>query len=102
LNEWVRSHCRDFTRPQRPSFVAFTMRACSLLTLRSCSDQRSRSQRDAMSKDAHPDFSTFICDFLLGWFCVLFRDELPAGSGLAFATEHGDSYPPDYRAAFAF
>jgi hypothetical protein len=48
-------------------------------------DQLSRSQRDAEPEDAHMDFSTFICDFLLWWFCLLFRDELPAGSLPAFA-----------------
>ena len=33
-NEWVSSHCKACTLPQRPSCVAFTIRACSLLTSR--------------------------------------------------------------------
>jgi len=35
VNEWVSSHCKDLTLPQRPSRVALTIRACSLLTFRS-------------------------------------------------------------------
>lgn len=41
-NEWVSSHCKAFTLLQRPSCVAFTMRACSLLTSRW---QRAQSMR---------------------------------------------------------
>jgi len=61
LNEWVSSRCKAFTLFQRPSRVAFTIRACSLLTWRSCWGQQIWSQCFASSEDAHIDVSTFIC-----------------------------------------
>src|SRR5258708_11638875 len=87
LNEWVRSRCRIFTLPQRPSRVAFTIRACSRLTWRSCRDHLSWSHAMAASEGAHGDCSPFICDSLLRQFCPLSRNALPAGSLPACAVE---------------
>src|SRR5580658_3617010 len=64
-NEQVSSRCKAFTLPQRPSCVALTIRACSLLTLRSCLGQSICSQAVALPEDAHADCSVFICIFLL-------------------------------------
>src|SRR2546426_6168951 len=83
--EWVSSRCKAFTLPQRPSRVALTMRACSLLTWRSHCGQSSCSQCGALPEDAHMDDSMFICDFLLRRFYQLSRHERPAGSQPACA-----------------
>ena len=47
--------------PQRPSRVAFTIRACSLLACRSQRSQAIWFHASALPEDAHMDESTFIC-----------------------------------------
>src|SRR5580698_3404908 len=85
LNEWVRSRCKACTLPQRPSRVAFTMRACSRLTRLSCLGQLIWSQPRFAPEEAHAIFTAFICDFFLWLVLLLSRNERPAGSGPAFA-----------------
>ena len=66
LNEWVSNRCKALTLPQRPSRVAFTIRACSLRTRRSQRSQSIWSHCDARAEDAHVDDSTLICNLLPG------------------------------------
>src|ERR1035441_7409763 len=73
LNEQVSSRCKHRTLPQRPSRDALTIRACSRVTCRSHRFQSTWSQCSTAAEDAHATYSAFICDFLIGWFCLLSR-----------------------------
>src|SRR5208282_4588481 len=64
-NERVSSRCKVRTLFQRPSRVALTIRACSLLTFRSHSCQSVWFHGVSLPEDAHADCSAFICNFLL-------------------------------------
>ena len=52
---------------------ALTIRACSRVTCRSHRFQSIWSQCSTVVEDAHAEPSTFICDFLIRWFCLLSR-----------------------------
>jgi hypothetical protein len=79
-NEWVRSHCRALTLPQRPSRVAFAIRLCSRRTCSSMGRQSMASQLGAV-EDAPSDSTAalVICLSSFKRFSRLSRDERPVG-----------------------
>src|SRR5208282_6833590 len=83
--------------------MALTIRACSLLTLRSQWVQSIWSHDAAWPEDAHAVLSAFICRFLPHRFCEFSRHERPAGSlPVCTAGQCCSPYPFHYGTAFAF
>ncbi len=84
-HEWVRSHCKAFTLPQRPSRVAFAIRICSRRTC-FCAACQSMASHVAGVEEAPIDgFVIVVICFSSCWrFYKLSCDERPVGRGLTF------------------
>src|SRR5258708_11730427 len=106
LNEWVSRRCKAFTLPHLPSFVAFTIRAWSRRTLWLVAFQSMSCHPSTSSWEAAPVLSTVICfASLIGLpNSLVMRDHMevcPLSRGVILPLWL-NSYPPHYRAAFAF
>ena len=108
LNEWVSRCWRAFTFPHLPSCVAFTIRACSLLTFAWHRDQSIWFQFTFLVGGAQAviGFVRLPFAFLLSRGSVSFlvmkdhAEVCPVSRGMMLLSLN--PYPPHYRVAFAF